>query len=147
VIFSPLRDSLIEMTLQKQESGSFINRLAADAYALNLFVMTKGIGVGMGSNRPSSLITSLLSTVGLLGLIVFLLAYFKLLSNAARNHPELLWAGLAFFLCLATSGPDYDQPWIWVLLAFAVQMGYRSGFQELAPATVNIPTFRAEAAR
>jgi hypothetical protein len=123
VIFSPLRDSLIELTLKKQESGSFVNRLASDAYALNLFVMTKGIGVGMGSNRPSSLITSLLSTVGLVGLIVFLLAYFKLLSNVSTSDPELQWAGLAYFLCLATSGPDYDGPWIWVFLAFAVRVG------------------------
>lgn len=122
-IFSPLRDSLIMVTLQKQESGSFVNRLASDAYALNLFVMTKGIGVGMGSNRPSSLITSLLSTVGWVGLIVFLLAYFKLLSNVARNRPDLLWAGLSLFLCIAIAGPDYDTPWIWVFLAFAVQMG------------------------
>ena len=146
-IFSPLRESLIQMTLQKQETGSFVNRLAADAYALNLFVMTKGIGVGMGSNRPSSLITSLLSTVGLLGLIVFLFAYFNLLYNAARNHPELLWAGVAFFLCLATSGPDYDQPWIWVFLAFAVQARHGLVSREQASATAGVSVLRAQPAR
>jgi hypothetical protein len=139
VIFSPLRNSLIEVTLQKQESGSFINRIASDAYALDLFVMTKGVGVGMGSNRPSSLITSLLSTVGLLGLVVFLMAYFKLLSNAARKHPDLLWAGLGFFLFLVLSGPDYDNPWVWVFLAYVVQTAQLSEVKELAASATDLP--------
>jgi len=139
VIFSPLRDSLIEVTLQKQESGSFVNRLASDAYALNLFVMTKGIGVGMGSNRPSTLITSLLSTVGLLGLVVFLMAYFKLLSNAARKHPDLLWAGLGYFLFLVLSGPDYDAPWVWLFLAYVVQRAQPSEVRELAASVTDLP--------
>jgi hypothetical protein len=121
VALSPLRDSVIEMTLNKRGTDSFVNRLASDAYAVDLFLATKGVGVGMGSNRPSSLITSLLSTVGLIGFLVFLLAYFKLLSNAATAFPELQWAGFAYFLCLATSGPDYDAPWIWVFLALTVR--------------------------
>jgi hypothetical protein len=110
------------LTVNKQEGGSFIDRTAADTYALTLFVKTNFMGVGMGSNRPSSLIPSLLSTVGALGLVGFLVAYFKLLSNADPNHPELKWAGLAFFICLAASAPDYDAPWIWVFLAFVVRM-------------------------
>ena len=130
VILSPLRDSLVAMTLEKGETGSFVNRLSADIYAFQLLVRTKGIGVGMGSNRPSSLITSLLSTVGVLGLIVFLLAYFKLLSNSSRNYPELWWAGLALFLNMATSAPDYDAPWHWVFLAFVVQAGRISSSKE-----------------
>jgi hypothetical protein len=130
VIFSPLRDSLIEMTIRKQESGSFVNRIASDVYALHLFVETNGIGVGMGSNRPSSLLTSLLSTVGVLGLVVFLFMYFKLLSNAASKHSELQWAGLAYFLCLASSGPDYDTAWIWVFLAFTVLVSHQQRLYE-----------------
>ena len=120
VVASPLRASLIDITVNKQETDSFVNRLASDAYALNIFVMTKGIGVGMGSNRPSSLITSLLSTVGLLGLMVFLMAYFKILSNVRTSHAWLYWSALAYFVCLVTSGPDYDGPWLWVLLAYIV---------------------------
>jgi hypothetical protein len=123
VVLSPLRDSLIDMTLNKKDTDSYLSRLTSDLYALNVFVMTKGIGVGMGSNRPSSLITSLLSTVGLLGLVVFLKAYFKLLSNAGPPHSWLRWAGLAYFLSMVTSGPDYEAPWIWVLLAYIVHTG------------------------
>jgi len=123
IIFSPLRDSLIEMTLNKQESGSYVNRIASDAYALNLLTRTYEMGVGMGSNRPSSIITSLLSTVGVLGLVAFVLTYFKLLSNARLHDSWVRWAGLALFISMATSGPDYDAPWLWAFLAFAVRMG------------------------
>lgn len=123
VAFSPLRDSLITQTLEKGDSSSFVNRLASDQYALQLFSATKGIGVGMGSNRPSSLITSLLSTVGLAGFVVFLLACSKLLANGARENSWLRWVGGALFLNMAFGGPDYTMPWIWVVLAFTVQMG------------------------
>ena len=122
-VFSPLRDSLGSVTTGKQESASYVNRLVSDTYSLQLAVETKGIGVGMGSNRPSSLIPSLLSTVGILGLVVFSLTYFELLMNAARENSWLRWAGFTLVLCMTFGGPDYTAPWVWVVLAFAVQMG------------------------
>ena len=124
VLFSPLRDSVMDLTVNKQEGGSFFNRTASDLYALTLTVQTYGIGVGMGSNRPASLIPSLLSTVGVLGLVSYLMAYFKLLSNAVPNHRELRWAGLVLLIGLAAAIPDYDGPWIWVFLAFVVRMSH-----------------------
>ncbi len=121
ILFSPLRDSVMNETVSKQDTGSFINRTASDLYALDLFVRTHGIGVGMGSNRPSSLISSLLSTVGVLGLMLFLMTHFALISNAGSARPELRWAGFALFISMATSMPDYDAPWLWAFLAVAVQ--------------------------
>lgn len=124
VVLSPLRDSMLAMTVNKQDTASFVNRVAADAYAIDLLIKTHGIGVGMGSNRPSSLIPSLLSTVGIVGLVVFLVAYFQLLSNAVPHLPDLRWAGIAYFLSLVTSGPDYETPWLWVLLAIVVHTSH-----------------------
>ena len=123
VVLSPLRDSLTSATAGKQEGASFVNRTASDVYALELLIKTKGLGVGMGSNRPSSLLTSLLSTVGVIGFAAFLLAYFKLLANASQENAWLRWAGFALFLDIAFSDPDFTAPWIWVFLAFAVQAG------------------------
>jgi hypothetical protein len=134
IFYSPLRDSFIDLTLNKQDSGSFAHRLASDAYALQLSVRTFGLGVGMGSNRPSSLLTSLLSTVGVAGLIVFVFAVVKLLSNAKANAPWLPWCGLGLLICLAISGPDFDQPWLWVLLALAVRMRQHASEGSTAPA-------------
>lgn len=119
-IASPLGESLSVATLGKQDSSSYINRTASDLYALELVLRTKGLGVGMGSNRPSSLLASLLSTVGVLGCVGFLVAYARLLMNAVRSASWLRWAGIALFLDMAVSGPDYTAPWIWVVLAMAV---------------------------
>lgn len=123
VSLSPLRDSLIELTFNKSESGSYLHRIAADGYAFIIFTKTYGLGVGLGSNRPSSLITSLLSTIGIPGFFLFFGTYFTIISNAKRHSPWLLWAGLALILNQVSSGPDYDAPWLWCLLAVAVRLG------------------------
>ncbi|HWA96167.1 MAG TPA: hypothetical protein VG844_16325 [Terracidiphilus sp.] len=122
-LFSPLRQSLIDLTLNKSESGSYLHRIAADGYALSIFVRTHGLGVGLGSNRPSSLITSLLSTIGIPGFILFFGAYFAVLRNARVRNPWLIWAGIALIIDMISSGPDYDAPWLWCVLAIAVRIG------------------------
>jgi hypothetical protein len=126
-IFSPLRDSIISATAGKQETSSYINRMASDAYALHLFIITHGLGVGMGSNRPSSLITSLLSTVGILGFVVFMGMVFCLLKNATGENTWIRWAGFALIVTMSFGGPDMTMPWLWILLAFAVYLGRDSG--------------------
>jgi hypothetical protein len=98
---------------------------------------THGIGVGMGSNRPSSLITSLLSTVGLAGCVLFLIAYFRLLMNAAGEFSWVRWAGLVLLINAAFSSPDFTTPWIWVILGFAVQMD--TAAPEVEPETESLP--------
>jgi hypothetical protein len=120
---SPLRDSLLDLTVGKQDSSSYINRLASDAYAIDLVIQTKGLGVGMGSNRPSSMLTSLLSTVGVMGLVAFLVTFVMLLMNAGRQNSWIRWVGFALFIDIAFSDPDYTSPLIWIFLAYAVQMG------------------------
>jgi len=135
-VFSPLHDSIARLTLDKQASSSYINRTAADLYALTLFEQTHGIGVGMGSNRPSSLIASLLSTVGLAGCVLFLIAYFRLLMNATGEFAWVRWAGLVLLINAAISNPDFVRPWIWVILGFAVQVG--TAAPEAAPEPIAI---------
>lgn len=120
---SPLRTSILSMTAGKQESSSFINRMAADVYALQLFVRTNGLGVGMGSNRPSSLLTSLLSTVGIAGFVIFAIMVIALLKNAKGRDSWVRWAGFALILSMCFGIPDFIAPWLWVFLAFAVYVG------------------------
>lgn len=122
-ILSPLRSSIEDVTVNKSETSSYVNRLAADAYALQLVGVTKGLGVGMGSNRPSSIFPSLLSTVGIAGLLVFVVMYYQFTRNAEGDRQWLRWACLALIIDMALGLPDYTAPWPWVMLALTVQAG------------------------
>lgn len=122
-ILSPLRSSIEDVTVNKSETGSYVHRLASDAYALQLAVETKGLGVGMGSNRPSSLLTSLLSTVGIAGFILFAGMFFQITRNAKGERRWLQWACLGLIVDMAIGVPDYTAPWLWVVLALTVQAG------------------------
>jgi hypothetical protein len=125
-ILSPLRDSIRSVTTEKGETASFINRMAADLFALHLFISTHGLGVGMGSNRPSSLVPSLLSTVGIAGFVVFAVMAFLLLKNASGENSWLRWGGFALLMTMCFGGPDFAGPWLWVIFAVAVYFGCRS---------------------
>lgn len=123
VTFSPIGSSILEHTLSKQESLSYVNRIAADQYALELVKQTHGFGVGLGSNRPSSLATSLLSNVGVLGLVVFVVMCVRLLSNVSGEHAWIRWAACAVLIDMLMGGPDITAPVLWVLLAMSIWLG------------------------
>lgn len=120
---SRLQTVLVEAVLQKGDSTSLMVRATADRDALALFLKTFGVGVGLGSNRPSSFLTSLLSNVGIIGTVLFfgavaLLAYAA--SAVARTDPRIppaLW-GLGIVLVgKLVSSPDLSTPILWVLIA------------------------------
>jgi hypothetical protein len=126
IIVSPIGSSILEHTLNKQDSVSFINRIAADQYAVELVKRTNGIGVGLGSNRPSSLLTSLLSNVGVLGLVVFAVMCIRLLSNTTDEYIWIRWATCAVIIDMLAGGPDITAPVLWILLAMSVWFGVQT---------------------
>jgi len=85
-----------------------------------LAAQTNWIGAGLGSNRPSSLITSILSTVGLTGLIVFLVLLFQIARNTKDRCRWLGWGLLGVFLTMCFGVPDITQPLLWAVLAMMV---------------------------
>lgn len=123
LVASPLGPLLYSQTFSKQESLSYIHRLAADEYSLELLRRTYGFGVGLGSNRPSSLLSSLLSNVGILGSLVFFVMCVQLLSNAKGQYTWIRWAAVALLIDLVLGGPDITSPLIWTLLTMSVWFG------------------------
>lgn len=124
-------DILIKATIGKTESASYMNRMASNWHALQILKETGGLGVGLGSNRPSSFATWLLSNVGIPGVIAFMLAFYFLISRtlrAAQRLPylnrkrvlltALVWGFMTHVLAKIVSQPDLAMPtfWAWVLL-------------------------------
>lgn len=112
---------LLEMTVSKGDSGSFLNRTTSDIYALGLLLHTYGIGVGLGSNRSSSLITSLVSNVGIAGSLAFAVFCFGLLSRIPKADLWIKWAALALLFNMCVDVPDVTFPVLWVVLLLALQ--------------------------
>ncbi|HKY19212.1 MAG TPA: hypothetical protein VJL82_09790 [Rhizomicrobium sp.] len=52
-------------------STSFQQRSFADSLALQIFAQTGGIGVGLGSHKANSLLLTLLSNLGIVGVVLF----------------------------------------------------------------------------
>lgn len=118
---SVYREALITNTLSKTDSGSFINRTASDLYALQLLVKTHWIGVGLGSNRASSLLTTLLSNVGVAGALAFGVFYIKLFAHLPKEYAWLRWASFALLLNMCIAIPDSTIPTLWILIVLAIQ--------------------------
>jgi len=103
---------------EKLSSLSFANRTASNEAAWSLFVDTWGIGVGLGSNRPSSLLFLLLSCVGIVGLVCFV-GVVVLVARSALKVPSALPAAAALSACVLAqfiSAPELSMPLFWLLL-------------------------------
>lgn len=104
--------------VNKNQTGSFVNRTTMDLYSYKIMLDTYGIGVGLGSYRPSSLLTSVLGCMGIAGLFLFLLLAFRLCGQAQPSW--IGWAGLAALLDMSIAIPDITHPILWTILALIV---------------------------
>lgn len=99
-------------------------RPAADRQALQLIQETFGLGVGMGSYRASSYLINLACTVGVLGLLLFCVAFGEQLRVLTRRigehndtaHIFFLGASVAGLIAVAIAIPDLNWPAFQMLL-------------------------------
>jgi len=113
-----VRDSVMEQTLNKGTSSlSWAVRLVADMYALQVTYNTFGIGVGLGSTRASSLVSTMLSTIGVAGFASFIIMIWRFFQNELGDYFWLKWAALGMILNMAFGVPDLSFPLLWVPLA------------------------------
>jgi hypothetical protein len=116
-----LRNILLAQTLQKSSSNSALVRFGADAFSFQIAYKTYGLGAGLGSNRPSSLVASLLSQVGIAGFVLFIVACVTTLRGLPKEHRWIGIAGLTLLLAMGIGEPDLSFPCLWILLALAAQ--------------------------
>jgi hypothetical protein len=107
VFFSSLVTQVTESTVGKGDSFSFLVRTSVDLAALKVFAQTKGLGVGLGSFRGSSVVATMLASIGLPGILLFLW-FLK------RFRPSYLVGGTLF--AMAVGVPDISLPMLWAAL-------------------------------
>lgn len=92
----------------KVASSSYADRSSADSRSYALVLDTFGFGTGLGSNRASSFAASLLSTVGVVGVVLFVVAVVTLVRRGAvvRGARPAAWALVALLIAKVVSGPD-----------------------------------------
>lgn len=112
---------------EKIGSQSFDSRTAADAIGVHVLEETRGLGAGLGSNRSSSFLVTLLSTTGIVGVGLFASAVLTLLhrsSRVAAGAPAAA-ALLGLLIAKSVSAPDLSTPVMWILVATCVHFGAR----------------------
>jgi hypothetical protein len=121
LIIPSFRTVLLSQTLEKGGSDSALVRFGADAFALNLVLQTHGLGVGLGSNRPSSFFAALLSQVGVIGFLLFISAAWTTLWPLPKKDRWIGMAAMGLLLSMAFGLPDLSFPFLWILFALAAQ--------------------------
>lgn len=102
----------------KVGSDSYLTRTASDLFSLRLAAETGGIGVGLGVNRPSSLLTMLISSVGVIGVVAFAAFAFSVARGALATPAAqpAFWSLVALLIAKSVSLPDLSTPLLWLLL-------------------------------
>jgi hypothetical protein len=126
--FLPDFDRLLrEVLLQKSDSISAKDRTATQWQALSIISQTSGLGVGLGSNRPSGMVFYILSNLGVPGVGLFAYCLYVTLSLSRSAVRPLLhcthiggylrgstWAFVVTLLGLAISGAEVTTPQLWI---------------------------------
>ena len=98
----------------------YLARSAANDRSWQIFLETSGLGVGLGSHRPSSLFFLVLSCLGLVGTVLLAVLIAVALRRAARTEPAAGWALLGVVVSGVIAVPDLSMPVIWVGVAVCV---------------------------
>ena len=121
-----LYDLTVGSAERKASSFSYLARGLANERSWQIFLETSGLGVGLGSHRPSSLFFLVLSCLGLVGTVLLVALVIVALTAAARGEAIAAgWALLGVLVSGVIAVPDLSMPIIWVGLAVCVA-GVRS---------------------
>jgi hypothetical protein len=141
---------------QKSDSTSFQERSGADDMAMNIIVQTYGIGLGLGSHKPNSLLLALLSNTGVIGTVVFGFWIFTLLRprwGAAsaqtlawlkRVLAPFQWGVIGLVLISVFSNPNLSTMDFWIQMAgvFALLVSLHRSLATVRP-EVRLPRVAA----
>jgi hypothetical protein len=120
---STLLDQLI---FKKQQGSSYRERTGTNLMALQILVETGGLGIGIGSHKPSSFLLTLLSNTGIAGTLVFALFLWQIMRlpsgapGGRRIGDPLRWWIIGTMIPLVISGPNLSNAPLWT--GFGLQL-------------------------
>lgn len=125
LLIPSLSQDVVAMTVEKSEGISFASRVAADLDAFGIFEKTYGLGTGLGSSRHSSLLTTLLCTVGIVGTTLFAMVIYRIVKLfPGKRAPSMLqmsfWSLIGLLVAECIAVPDVNRPVLWALLMVVV---------------------------
>lgn len=140
VVILSTTDFFASVYLDKLESLSAFNRLASDMRSFEIVWESKFIGVGLGSHRASSLLSTVFASTGVLGGLLYLKCHFDFLyaqskfTVAHRIRPLRLYCGVVWLLLLMGNA-EISSPLYWsglIALASTLAMPRRRSVRTLA---------------
>lgn len=117
------------MTVEKTDSGSGMQRLFWAMQGFDAFIASAGLGIGAGSFRSSSLVTAIVGSMGIIGVVAFaghLLRAFRPLHRTTWRSgvggPEAIgaaasWTALLMLMPSAVSAPSPDPGVLWAMFS------------------------------
>lgn len=123
VIFIIFGDTLLSLYDQKMSSDSGLIRSWSNYLSLSALFDSYFLGLGLGSNRASSLLLTILTNLGIVGFILFSVAVYLLIKPLfeKRKEPNALFfltLFLGFILGAFFSVPDISSPSLWMFLIY-----------------------------
>lgn len=107
-------------------SQSWDARTGGDSFAWGVTAETLWLGTGLGGNRPSSFVMSVLSCLGVPGLVLLGAVLIGAAVLAIRSGRAPYGAALlALVIAKAVGTPDLSTPVLWLLLAACVAAAWR----------------------
>ena len=122
ILVSRASNALTSLVNQKVGGDSYQTRTFVDRQALEIWSQSFGLGVGLGSNRASSILALILSTIGMVGLILTLALCASSIARGMRSADTTSAALslISFWCAAAVSFADFANPVLWILTAYAI---------------------------
>jgi hypothetical protein len=123
VIFMIFGDTLLSLYDNKMSSDSGMIRSWSNYLSLSALYDSYFLGLGLGSNRASSLLLTILTSVGVIGFVLFVVVICFLMKPLLENRSEpnsLFFSTLflGFILGAFFSVPDISSPSLWMFLIY-----------------------------
>lgn len=132
-------DTLQEVTFSKLETVSYFERAGSIKNAFSVFMQTYGLGIGLGSTRPHSLIAYLIASIGVIGVLFFCIFSLSIVravkiikqlsySQSVADHylydKSLIFSGslLGYLLAGIVANPDLTFPFPWISISILIGM-------------------------